>query len=193
MLSRLLMLSRLQRFPIRRLCVHKWLCAGTLIVYLISTVGLPIGHHALAGNPRPGCRCAENGSVNGCCCRDAQSSTTGACCSPAAQSEAACCTAESPTPACCAAEATASCCETEKSADSTDAPEKQTPIFSSPGCGCGESPLSGVLINKDPRMHTAAAIAGASDTCRERRRIESVSLLPLSISPETPPPESESL
>ncbi|MCA9071569.1 MAG: hypothetical protein KDA84_21735, partial [Planctomycetaceae bacterium] len=93
------MFSRLARIARHLLNGHNLACMGTLLAFIVSTVGVPL--HPL-GLPTSGCRCSEDLKASGqCCCMKAQRSG----------SPQSCCTGsvkKSLLPSCCEKKAT--CC-----------------------------------------------------------------------------------
>lgn len=190
------MLSRLIN-PLRHLLDrHHLTCFVTLLVFVASTVGIPV---QLLGLPSAGCRCGEALQASGqCCCSKAR--RTG--------SPVSCCTTTAPqasTPSCCAKKT--SCCEKSPSqpsqscglsakacgcvksrSTSTDSSNSETLAFTA--CGCGGGPAdAGLLTNTEPRILTNVAVVSAYQAdIRWSPRSE---LLPPchSFPPETPPPE----
>ncbi len=151
----------------RRLCA-----AVTLLCYVCATVGMSMG--TATDSPGFGCRCdPELQRTGNCCCSknkqtSQQSAETPSCCTSSAR------------PACCAGRASAvpvrpTCCQQPEVAvprgacctsradlrEARDhAEERSVPEFRT-ACGCGHEPISGFLLNADPRLlEQSCSVAG---------------------------------
>lgn len=162
--------------------------AGCCLLYLVSTVGVPL--NLLGGHPSMGCQCSSELKSSGkCCCRAAGGTGVArSCCAMAVKS---CCPAakqgEGAVKSCCSGRSS------ETAADASDGMGRRTrsndelPAFSA--CSCGQGPIWGVMANSDPRLPGSVSSFDDAET-----PVEPVWQRPscwdfFSPAPETPPPE----